>query len=386
MSDRSDHPASGERTTAQRVAVPPADEPDVTAVDARPVGSGRARLTLTGLIAGWRRHLAATALVVACAVAVAAVLLWQRAEAIAQEAARRLQAADARAAQLDGQWRQAQDQLRDLQGRSGVLESKLTEALGRQAQLESLYRTMAQDSLDAVLADVENALAIASQQLVVSSNIQGALVALADADARLARIRQPQAVGLRRLLQRDIERLKALPVVDLVGLAIRLDTVVGAVDQLPLLASAAAPAVVGGSPPPPYVGGFSLERLASTGRRGIDALLAELSQLFRVNRVDAPDALLLAPEQQYFVRQNLRLVLLSARLALLARLEPVFRADLDRAIGWLGTHFDQDQRAVANAVSALRQLQGARIAPELPSLGDVLAAVRSARSALENNP
>jgi len=386
VSDRSDHPASGERTTAQRVAVPPADEPDVTAVDARPVGSGRARLTLTGLIAGWRRHLAATALVVACAVAVAAVLLWQRAEAIAQEAARRLQAADARAAQLDGQWRQAQDQLRDLQGRSGVLESKLTEALGRQAQLESLYRTMAQDSLDAVLADVENALAIASQQLVVSSNIQGALVALADADARLARIRQPQAVGLRRLLQRDIERLKALPVVDLVGLAIRLDTVVGAVDQLPLLASAAAPAVVGGSPPPPYVGGFSLERLASTGRRGIDALLAELSQLFRVNRVDAPDALLLAPEQQYFVRQNLRLVLLSARLALLARLEPVFRADLDRAIGWLGTHFDQDQRAVANAVSALRQLQGARIAPELPSLGDVLAAVRSARSALENNP
>lgn len=386
MSDRSDHPASGERTTAQRVAVPPADLPDVAAVDALPVGSGRARLTLTGLIAGWRRHLAATALVVACAVAVAAVLLWQRAEAIAQEAARRLQAADARAAQLDGQWRQAQDQLRDLQGRSGVLESKLTEALGRQAQLESLYRTMAQDSLDAVLADVENALAIASQQLVVSSNIQGALVALADADARLARIRQPQAVGLRRLLQRDIERLKALPVVDLVGLAIRLDTVVGAVDQLPLLASAAAPAVVGGSPPPPYVGGFSLERLASTGRRGIDALLAELSQLFRVNRVDAPDALLLAPEQQYFVRQNLRLVLLSARLALLARLEPVFRADLDRAIGWLGTHFDQDQRAVANAVSALRQLQGARIAPELPSLGDVLAAVRSARSALENNP
>ncbi len=386
MSDRSDHPASGERTTAQRVAVPPADLPDVAAVDALPVGSGRARLTLTGLIAGWRRHLAATALVVACAGAVAAVLLWQRAEAIAQEAARRLQAADARAAQLDGQWRQAQDQLRDLQGRSGVLESKLTEALGRQAQLENLYRTMAQDSLDAVLADVENALAIASQQLVVSSNIQGALVALADADARLARIRQPQAVGLRRLLQRDIERLKALPVVDLVGLAIRLDTVVGAVDQLPLLASAAAPAVVGGSPPPPHAGGFSLERLASTGRRGIDALLAELSQLFRVNRVDAPDALLLAPEQQYFVRQNLRLVLLSARLALLARLEPVFRADLDRAIGWLGTHFDQDQRAVANAVSALRQLQGARIAPELPSLGDALAAVRSARSALENNP
>ncbi len=344
------------------------------------------RARLARIAGAWQRKLPAIALVVATAGAVAAVLLWQRAEGIAQEAARRLQAGDVRAAQLETQWRQAQDQVRDLQARSGVLESKLTEALGRQSQLESLYRTMAQDSLDAVLADVENALAIASQQLVVSGNIQGALVALGDADARLARIRQPQAVGLRRLLQRDIERLKALPAVDLVGLAIRLDTVVGSIDQLPLLAAAAPASASVGSSSAPRAGGFSLESLASTGRRGLDALLAELSQLFRVNRVDAPDALLLAPEQQYFVRQNLRLVLLSARLALLARLEPVFRADLERAIGWLGSHFDASQRPVANAVAALRQLQGARIAPDLPSLGDSLAAVRAARSALENNP
>jgi uroporphyrin-3 C-methyltransferase len=333
-----------------------------------------------------RARLDVLALGVGVAGLLAALLLWQRAEGIGEQAARRLQEADLRAAQLEGQVRQSQDLARDLQSRAGVLEGKLTEALGRQAQLETLYRTMSQDALDSVLAEVENALAIASQQLVVSGNVQGALVALADADGRLARIRQPQAIGLRRLIQRDMERLKGVPAVDIVGLAIRLDAVAGTVDQLPLLASAATPAGQGAAEPAPRAGGFSLQSLASSGRRGLDALFAELSQLFRVNRVDTPDALLLAPEQQYFVRQNLRMTLLAARLSLLARLEPVFRADLERAVGLLGSHYDREQRSVAGAVAALRQLQTARIAPELPSLGDALVAVRAARSALENNP
>jgi uroporphyrin-3 C-methyltransferase/uroporphyrinogen III methyltransferase/synthase len=239
-----------------------------------------------------------------------------------------------------------------------------------------------------VLADVENAVGIATQQLVISGNVQGALAALNDADGRLARIRQPQAIGLRRLLQRDIDRLKALPAVDIVSLALRLDTVTAAIDQLPLVSAAAVPTdpsvapKAGGQKP----GAFSLEGLATTGRRGLDALLQELSQLFRVNRVDAPDALLLAPEQQYFVRENLRLLLLSARISLLSRLEPVYRNDLDRAMALLTTHYDRQSRQVANAVATLRQLQGAKVSVELPSLGDTLAAVRAARTPLEGSP
>ena len=357
---------------------------------ARVVASPVLSRVLAGLRAGLSQARARPAWI-ALGLAVLALLLvlvqWQRTGGIAQEAARRLQSADARAAQLDTQLRLTQDQARDLQARAAVLEGKLTEALGRQAQLESLYRSISYDSLDSVLAEVENALAIASQQLVVSGNVQGALVALADADGRLARIRQPQAIGLRRLLQRDIDRLKALPAVDLVGLALRLDTITAVVDQLPLMASAAPPAARVADPAPAQAERrFSLEGLASTGRRGLDALLAELSQLFRVNRADTPDTLLLAPDQQYFLRQNLRLLLLSVRVSLLSRLEAVYRSDLERALSWLGTHYDRDQRSVANAIAALRQLQSARIAPDIPSLGDTLAAVRAARTALENNP
>lgn len=346
---------------------------------ARAAGSGRATA------------IAVVALLLALAAGAVAFQLWQRGDAVEREAARRLQQGDERIVQLEGQVRQAQELVRELQGRSAVLESKLSEAIGQQSQLEQMYRSIAQESLASVLAEVENAVAIASQQLVVGGNVRGALIAMQDADGRLKRIDQPEALGLRRLIAADVERLKAVPVVDAVGLALRLDSIAAGLNELPLLAgvSQTPPEPASAEKTPEGVGeaaAFSLARLASTGRQGWEALLAELSQLFRVRRVDAPEAVLLAPEQQYFVRENLRLTLLSARFALLARSEPLFRADLARAIGWLDKYYDPRSRGVANAIAALRQLEASTIAAELPSLGDTLAAVRAARAARESNP
>jgi uroporphyrin-3 C-methyltransferase/uroporphyrinogen III methyltransferase/synthase len=327
-------------------------------------------------------------LVLAVACALFAGYLWRQFDTVSREAARRLQQSDTRVAQLEGQLRQAQDQSRDLQSRSAVLESKLNESLGQQAQLERMYRDIAQDSIAAVLADVESSVSIAAQQLLVSGNVQGALVAMQDADGRLKRINQPEALGLRRLIARDIERLRAVPNVDVIGLALRLDTVASGLEHLPL-ASGAAPGSAGEEQSGSAAAsgsGLLLERIAMTGRRGWDALMAELSTLFRVNRIDNPDAVLMAPSQQYFVRENLRLTLLSARLAMLARIEPVFRSDLERAIGWMSSYYDVRHRGVANAVATLRQLQSSRVTADLPSLGDTLAAVRALRAAREGTP
>jgi len=373
---------------------------DAARLEPSPAASARAPARASAI--GW------VALLFAVLGLAAAAFQWQRGEGVARETARRLQQGDERVATLEAQLRQSQELVRELQGRSAVLESKLAEAVGQQSQLEQMYRSIAQESLSSTLAEVENSVAIASQQLVVSANVRGALIAMQDADGRLKRINQPEALGLRRLIAADIERLEAVPVVDVVGLALRLDSVASALNQLPLLAGLAPPtagATTGGSAGPGSATGagqaagqgaaqsagqgaaaaFSFERLASTGRQGWQALLGELSQLFRVSRIDAPDALLLAPEQQYFVRENLRLTLLSARLALLARSEPLFRADLERAVGTLEAYFDSHNRGVANAVAALNQLKDSTIAAELPSLGDTLSAVRAARAAREGN-
>lgn len=366
--------------------IPAVPQPEATAVP--DVAARAAAVPPAPRGAAGARLMALLGLVVALGAAAAAGLLWQRFDAVGREAARRLQQSDARVEQLDLQVKTMQEASRELQARSAVLEVKLTEALGQQAQLERMYKDMSLQSVASTLADVESSVGLASQQLLVSGNVRGAIVALQDADARLQRINQPEALGLRRLIAHEIDRLSAVPAVDVAALALRLDTLATGIESLPLIAGLTrspqptAPEAAGTSRP---AGGFSLEGLASTGRRGWEALLGELSQLFRVNRVDRPDALLLAPEQQYFVRENLRLALLSARLALLARAEPVFRADLERASGWLRTYFDQDSRAVVNKLAMIEQLRSSPVSVELPSLGDTLAAVRAARVARETS-
>jgi uroporphyrin-3 C-methyltransferase len=326
---------------------------------------------------------AVAALVVALFAVAALVYQWQRGEAQAREAASRLRAGDTRIGALEGQLRQSQESVRDLQGRSAVFEAKLAEAIGQQSQLEQMYRSIAQDSLSSALAEAENTIAFGAQQLAVSGNVSGALIALQDADERLKRIDQPQALGLRRMIAGDIERLKALPAVDVIGLALRLDSVSGSLSQLPQRAELGGAQSVDSQArrSREAVAGFSFSRIADAGLEGWQAFLGELSQLFRVSRIDAPEVMLLAPEERYFVRENIRLRLLSARIALLARNEQVFRADLDLTIEWIGKYYDVEQRGVASAISALRQLRASTIAVELPSLADTLSAVRAARAA-----
>ena len=320
-------------------------------------------------------------------IAVVCVLLtlwsWQRADRSVREAARRWQDAETRVAQVEQQAKLAQDEVRELVGRSAVLESKLAETAGQLAQLERIYKNIAQDSLDAVLADVENAVSIAAQQLLVGANVQGALVALQDAESRLKRADAASVSPLRRLIARDIDRLRAVPLTDTASLTVRIDSVASAVDSFPMLAGAAPSDRSSLDPVPPGESSSAITRLASSGLKGWNALKGELQALIRVNRVDTPDALLLAPPQQYFVRENLRLILLSARFALLSRNDVVFRSDIGRAADWLAAYYDREQRAVANAIASLRLLQTTRIAVELPSLSESLGAVRSMRSARE---
>jgi uroporphyrin-3 C-methyltransferase/uroporphyrinogen III methyltransferase/synthase len=200
----------------------------------------------------------------------------------------------------------------------------------------------------------------------------------------LARSNQPTLIGLRRVVARDIERLKAVPLADFGAAVTRLDAVISTIDQLPMLAEVAPPkaALVPATADASRTGliGFG-QRVARTGLQGWDAFVAELGELFRVQRVDHPEALMLSPEQRSIARDALRLQLLNARLNLLARNESLFRADLTRAMRAIERGFDGQTRAVAAASGSLKALLATPLAIELPSLAESLAAVRTARAA-----
>ncbi len=303
---------------------------------------------------------------------------------VERDLARRLQETELRDVQREQQMKLLADTLRDAQGKTAVLEAKLADSLGQQLQLRQLYDEMARTRGDLMLADVENSIMIAAQQLQLGGNVQSALLALTDAEQVLARSNQPSMLGLRRVLTRDIERLKSVPLADFAAAVNRLDAVIGLIEQMPLLADLQMSGSLTPTARPdvsqPGLWGLP-ERVARTGLQGWDAFVAELRTLVRVQRVDQPEALLMSPDQRFFVRESLRLQLLNARLNLLARNEALFRADLARATAAIGKWFDGEHRSVVAALGALRQLQATRLAVDLPSLAESMAAVRAARAA-----
>ena len=325
-----------------------------------------------------------------------AIALWflaaNRLDRSEREFARRIQDDGIASRSAQTVAKQAQDQSLANAAKVGALEGRVADSQSQQASLEQLYSDLARTRDDWALAEVEQILAVASQQLQLAGNVQGGIIALQNADQRLARTERPQFIVLRRAIAKDLERLKALPAVDIAGNALRIDSLVGMVDSLPLLADE-KPA------PRPRLDAQPVDRSAGTdkdggtsgGTRGwferaqdsLRYLTAEawqrFGQLVRVREVSVPDALLLAPPQTYFVRENLKLRLLNARLALLARQETTYRADLLRVQEALQKYFDLRSRQTQAALALLKQVQSANTVIEVPTLSESLTAARNVK-------
>ncbi len=292
----------------------------------------------------------------------------QRLDATQEDLARRLKGIDADAREARAAAREAQESAREMQAKLGALDARVADAQSQQLALESLYQELSRNRDEWQLAEIEQVLAIAQQQLQLSGNVRAALLALQLAESRLSRADRPQFQPVRRALARDIERLNSLPAADLAGMAQRLDAVLAEIDDLPL-AHDARLAREPGAAPPAASGGF----LAQFGA----GLWRDLKGLVVVRRVDAPQPPLLPPEQAYFLRENLRLRLLNARLALLSRNQAGFEEDVRVARRWLQRHYDVHAQPTREALQRLEQLQGSPISFEPPSITDSLDAVRN---------
>ena len=269
---------------------------------------------------------------------------------------------------------QAHDDVRVLQERVATLEGRLAETQGQQLALESMYQELSKSRDERLLAEVEHAVTIAAQQLQLAGNIEAALLSLSAADARLAQSKQPQLLALRKHIGRDIERLKAQPTADVPGLALKIEGLVGLVDRLPLAYEqrpTAAAAAAAAATPAEASAGFWSALVADLGR--------ELKQLVRIERTDvgAADPALLSPTQAVFLRENLKLRLVNARLALLARDGRSFRQDVRLAGEWLERYFDSHAKPVQASQATLKALAATDVGGEVPALGETLDTLRA---------
>jgi len=309
-----------------------------------------------------------------------------------QDLAQRLKGGETVVAETKVVVKSLQEGMKEVQAKVNVLESKQVEAQSQQLALEQLYHELSKSRDDWALAEIEQVLSTASQQLQLAGNVQGAVIALQNADNRLSRSDKPQFIIIRRAIAKDLELLKSLPVVDLTGISLRLDSVIGQIDGMPLL-SDEKPAVPATQPKVSRRAQKNGDAKASEGKAagGSDWIASledtwhswtsemwgEVRQLIRVRNVDVSDALLLSPSQAYYARENLKLRLLNARLALLTRNEAAFRSDLIAAQDAIAKYFDTRAKQTQTAQALLRQVQASNLSIEMPTLADSLNAVRN---------
>ncbi|CAH1197418.1 Homolog of E. coli HemX protein [Candidatus Nitrotoga sp. BS] len=272
---------------------------------------------------------------------------------------------------------QVQETMRELSVKVGVLDAHSAEAQNQRAALESLYHDLSGSRDETVLAEVEQLLLIAEQQLQLSANVKAALIAMQQADDRLKRMDRAALNGLRKAINRDIDKLRILPDVDIQDFKFRLDNLIAEVDTLQLVQDIAH------VPQEKNIATITPVSNEAAWRRLLREIREDVSRLVRIQNTQKRELPLLPPTQTFFLRENLKLRLLSARLSLLSRDDMSFKHDLQSAQEWIVRYFDVQSTSGALAVTTLQKLrESSNINIELPDVSTSLEAARNYRSSL----
>jgi uroporphyrin-3 C-methyltransferase len=302
----------------------------------------------------------------------ASAMLWQKLSNIQEQLARQSHEAGNNAVEARALAKQAQDLVRETAARLALTENKVNDVALQRSQVEQLVQSMSRSRDENMLVDIESALRLAQQQAQLTGSTQPLLAALRSADQRLERGGQPPLSRVRAAVARDIDRVKASSVTDVPGLLARLDELVRQVDDLPLANSVSgsdASAPARRSEPAPKLAWWE---------RALAEIREEVRGLVRVGRIDQPEAVLLAPDHAFFLRENLKLKLLNARLGLLSRQTDAARADVTAAQLALRKYFDPASRKTQAAAAMLQQVQSQLRSVELPRIDETLAVLATA--------
>ncbi|MEY3653107.1 MAG: hypothetical protein RL739_1277 [Pseudomonadota bacterium] len=309
-----------------------------------------------------------------CALVLAA-LSWWKLSHIQETLAR--QTADSGSVSLEARAsaKQAQELARDTAARLAVNETRWSEVALQRSQLEELMQSLSRSRDENLVVDIESALRLALQQAQLTGSVQPLVGALKSAQQRLSRVAQPRLSPVLRALTRDLERVQSITVTDTPALLVKFDELVRMVDELPLAnAVGVTKAVAAPQPASSWARAIS----ASWWEQWLKEVGTQVADLVRISRIDQPEASLLSPDQSFFVRENLKLRLLNARLGLLARQFEASRNDVLSVRRDVQRYFETSGRKSTAAMALLQEVETQLKQVELPRLDESMAALATA--------
>ena len=251
--------------------------------------------------------------------------------------------------------------------------NKILQNEGDTAQtLDGIHRAYAEllkGRVNWLVDEIEVTLNTASQQLLLSGNVPVATAVLENVEQRLSRFEQPELLPIKQAISQDLAALKNRPYLNVSATALRLDRLESAVDSLPLLVDSTMNAQNAEPAPTSKAGSF--------WTRAWDNTSELVKSMVEVRKLDNNDAMLIGSEQVFYLRENLRMRLLDARLALLQHNSEVYQNDLAAIEETVKRYFDvqsPNTQTWLKEVGELKSVEIRMISDE--SLKASLAAVR----------
>ncbi|MDT8385216.1 MAG: uroporphyrinogen-III C-methyltransferase [Gammaproteobacteria bacterium] len=249
-----------------------------------------------------------------------------------------------------------------------VVEDEL-QTLG--TAMQDLSASLGRSTVAWRMAEVEYLLTVANHRLILAQDRETAIAIFETADERIRAIGDTSLLKVRKAIADELQALRALPEVDVAGLALRVGSLLDSVEQLPLRDKnriAAATRETSAETPPADWQQFAL------------AVWNDLKSLVQVRRHQQPTEPLLPPDQTRHLYQNLSLKLEQARLAVLQRDTALFHQYLTEAEDWIRHYFEAESAAVVNALTTLDTLADSELRPTMP---DVSASLRLLREVMQ---
>ena len=238
-----------------------------------------------------------------------------------------------------------------------------------QKSVTSLFEKEDQSSLDWVLAEAEYLVLAANQRLALEGDINTAIAALKAADQRLKSADHPDLIPVRERIIEDATALEAVKLPDIEGLAIYLAQVIEQVKDLPT--KAVADSIE------PFSSTKNLQDEAKNWRNVANAMWTDLVELVEVKDAALPDSVAFDPELRYFLQQNLRLELASARLSVLRRDGQNFRASVSLIKDMLNEFYETSATQVSSIIERLNAAEAYEFEPALPKITASLDVIRA---------
>lgn len=255
----------------------------------------------------------------------------------------------------------------ELQGSLAQLKQQV---MAHSAQLGELKHG---NRLDWLLSESEYLLRLANQRLSLEQDVRGAELILNAADSVLAEADDPALTPVRVALAEEILALQSIKLSDTKGAFARINALIKQIDQLEVLDHEEAS----------HPSDESIETASSTPDESnsnsspLQAILNELRQAVRVSSFDQDQQLLLTPDQHYYLRQNLRLMLEQASLALLNQEDAAYQSSLTKAEAWIHRYFSANEASVQAALDAISTLKNYQFQAEFPDISGSLRLLKA---------